>query len=229
MSAVQGLLGVLSPHPSGDEASCKRITGARRVEVRREIDCFRRGDYSICAQSHGRTWTVLHDREKGSLDAVRAVGEQQLCLLRIAEHDVGLDLAGTTRTGRAAMWRLALASLLFFLCFSSKESGVGWAGFAPLVVLGLAVKQSAATRWLTQLRGQALPWLGAVGIPLVIFLWLRHRMLVEHVDPFGAYAVSYDHNPLFYMSAWERLPSGVMLLVEIFEALAGDVGVDLRR
>ena len=89
---------------------------------------------------------------------------------------------------------------------------MSWAGLAPVVVLALVLRQSAGTRWFEQLRGQAVPWLVAVGIPLAIFLWLRHRMLVEHVEPFGPYAIPYDHNPMFYMSALERLPSALMLL-----------------
>ena len=120
--------------------------------------------------------------------------------------------AALSRRGAMRSWRLAVAALLFFVCFGSKESGVTWAGFAPLVALGFALRQQPGVRWLGNLRTQAWPWLAAVGIPLALFLWLRHRMLVAHIEPFGPYLIPFDHNPLFYLSAVERWPSAVMLL-----------------
>ena len=116
------------------------------------------------------------------------------------------------RRGVARGWRLGAVAALMFLACCSKESGVAWAGFAPLFALCLALHARGGDGVLALLRRQVVPWICAVAAPAALFLWLRHRMLVEYVDPHGPFEVAFGSNPLYHLSFVDRLASAVTLL-----------------
>jgi len=125
---------------------------------------------------------------------------------------------------------LAPAGLFVFLAFSSKESAVAWAVFIPLTVMAMG--------WQGQdLRGLR-PQLAAVlvvVVPLLIWFWLRERVLVDIAgDPtHRQFAASYHANPLFRLPFLERALTGVMLLgVGLYKVLlpfhlAADYGAEV--
>ncbi|MEM7202051.1 MAG: hypothetical protein AAF628_17415 [Planctomycetota bacterium] len=112
-------------------------------------------------------------------------------------------VAAQRARGGGRLARLLVAALLLFGSCAAKESGLAWAGVAPLYA------------WL---RGQRDPSvrpaavsLLALAVPVAVYLWLRHQVIAAHVTPFGAFEVPYDHNPLFGLSWFERLPGAVMV------------------
>jgi tetratricopeptide (TPR) repeat protein len=50
-------------------------------------------------------------------------------------------------------------------------------------------------------------------LPALLFLWLRHDMLVTHVEPRGPFWVEHDANPLYYLPPLERIVNATCILV----------------
>jgi tetratricopeptide (TPR) repeat protein len=103
---------------------------------------------------------------------------------------------------------LAVASLLLFAAFCSKESALAWLPFLPVLLAARAWIIGTGESAANALRGH-LPSMLCFSIPpLALFFVLRHIALGELPDELS---ISYVVNPLIGASLVERLATGTML------------------
>jgi len=108
---------------------------------------------------------------------------------------------------RGGWWRYSLASLLFFLAYCSKESGLIWVPFVPCYLLAKGWIQDRDQEiwetWMPRLK----PFLLTALIPLGVWLALRSWVIlwVWHDDLVGA---AYSSNPLYLTDSLTRIFTG---------------------
>lgn len=113
----------------------------------------------------------------------------------------GLLLAVTA--DRPPLWRLAVATLLFFLGFASKESALAWAPFSVIVAYFARTGVTA-----THGRGRRVLTVAVVtALPLGLWFYLRSQMIADL--PGIAAAAPFASNPLHGASFFDRTCGGL--------------------
>lgn len=138
---------------------------------------------------------------------ISIVGRAEILALSFGVGAQLLYLGALDRRGGARAGLAAAAALCLFLAFGSKESSLAWVAFLPLVAAARTWLRDSSVAVLDVLKQQALPWLIAVIVPVVVFLALAYPILTR--EGFDIVTVN---NPLRQMAFDARFYTAVTVL-----------------